>query len=168
MYPDSCGPHNKFHTSSTEQKPPTHPHCMHYNTTSREDWLHCVSTQGKTGVAVQFATYDQKNATQVQKCIAIFYIKISYYVALFRPISSKLDFLLCKILKVNCYLCRPLQPRYHRKKERWTWVGGYGAHKGMAYCHIHKLSNAPLGNESPIYRQCDELHPKREIEFLCR
>ncbi len=43
MYPDSCGPSTKFYTSSTEQKPPEHPHCIHYNKTSREAWLHCVS-----------------------------------------------------------------------------------------------------------------------------
>ncbi len=45
-----------------------------------------------TGVAVQFTTQDQKNATPVQKCIAIFNIKICYYVVLFIPIASKLEF----------------------------------------------------------------------------
>ncbi len=34
-----------------------------------------------SGVAVQIATQDQKNATPVQKCIAVFFI----------PISSKLE-----------------------------------------------------------------------------
>ena len=43
MYPDPCGLPTKFHTSSTEQNPPTHLHCIHYNT-SQEVWLHCVST----------------------------------------------------------------------------------------------------------------------------
>ncbi len=41
---------------------------------------------------MQFATQDQKNATPVQKCIATFNIKICYYIVLFIPISSKLDF----------------------------------------------------------------------------
>ena len=36
-----------------------------------------------TGIAVQFATQDQKNATQVQKCIAIF-----------KKNSSKLEFIM--------------------------------------------------------------------------
>ena len=45
-----------------------------------------------TGIAVQFATQDQKNATQVQKRIAIFNIKISYYAVLLIPLSSKLEF----------------------------------------------------------------------------
>ena len=26
------------------------------------------------------------------------------------------------------------------------------------------LCNAPMGNESPIHRQCDQLHPERENE----
>ncbi len=35
----------------------------------------CVHTGNNlTGVAVQFATQDQQNATQVQKCIALFTI----------------------------------------------------------------------------------------------
>ena len=42
MYPDSCGPPNKFHTSSTEQKPLVHLHCIHNNTTSQEAWLYCA------------------------------------------------------------------------------------------------------------------------------
>ncbi len=46
-----------------------------------------------TGVAVQFATQDQKSATQIQNVyIAIFNIKICYYVVPFIPISSKLEF----------------------------------------------------------------------------
>ncbi len=102
MHPDSCGPPNKYHTSSTEQKPPAHPHCIHYNITSREAWLHCVSTP-----------------------------------------SSLLP----------------------QKKIGGHGLGVTGAHKGMA-CRI--LSNAPLGNESPAYRQCEQLHPKREIEVLGR
>ena len=44
-----------------------------------------------TGIAVQFATQDQKNATPVQKCMAIFNIKICYYTVLFIPISSRLE-----------------------------------------------------------------------------
>ncbi len=40
--PDSCGPPNKFHTSSTEQKPLVHLHCIHNNTTSQEAWLYCA------------------------------------------------------------------------------------------------------------------------------
>ncbi len=59
-------------------------------------------------------------------------------------------------------MCRALQPRYHRKKNSWPWVGGYRAHKGTACC------NAPLGNESPTYRQCEQLYPKREIRVLGR
>ena len=50
-----------------------------------------------TGVAVQFATQDQKNTTQVQKCIAIFNIKICCYVVLFIPISSKVEFFAMQI-----------------------------------------------------------------------
>ncbi len=58
-----------------------------------------------TGIAVQFATQDQKYATPVQKHIAVFNIKISYYAVHFIPISSKLEFFAtCKILKVNCSL----------------------------------------------------------------
>ncbi len=55
---------------------------------------YCIFHPGNnlTGVAVQFAAQDQKNATPVQKCIAIFNIKICYYIVLFIPISSKLDF----------------------------------------------------------------------------
>ncbi len=45
-----------------------------------------------TGVAVQLATQDQKKSTPVQKCIAIFNIKICYYVVLFIPFSLKLEF----------------------------------------------------------------------------
>ena len=48
MYPDSCGPPDKFNTSSTEQKPPAHLHCIHhvhYNTTSQEAWLVCQPLQ---------------------------------------------------------------------------------------------------------------------------
>ncbi len=45
-----------------------------------------------TGVAAQFATQDQINATQVEQCIAIFNIKICYYDEHFIPISSKLKF----------------------------------------------------------------------------
>ena len=45
-----------------------------------------------TGVAVQFATQDQKNAKQLQRCIAIFNIKICYYVVLFISIPSKMEF----------------------------------------------------------------------------
>ncbi len=45
-----------------------------------------------TGVAVQFATQDQKNATQVLKRIAIFIIKLCYYAVLFITISSKVEF----------------------------------------------------------------------------
>ncbi len=44
---------------------------------------------GVNGVAVQFATQDQKNATPAQKCIAIFNITICYYIVLFIPFSSK-------------------------------------------------------------------------------
>ena len=50
------------------------------------------SENNLTGVAVQFATQDRKNPTQVQKCIAIFNIKICYYIVLFIPISTKLEF----------------------------------------------------------------------------
>ncbi len=55
----------------------------------------CAGNMGNnlTGVAVQFATQDQKNATSVQKCTAIFNIKICYYVVFFIQISSKLEFL---------------------------------------------------------------------------
>ena len=45
-----------------------------------------------TGVAVQFATQNQINATQVQQLMAIFNIKICYYDEHFIPISSKLEF----------------------------------------------------------------------------
>ena len=44
-----------------------------------------------TGVAVQFATRDQKNATQVQKCIAIFNIKVCYYVVLLYQVECISD-----------------------------------------------------------------------------
>ncbi len=44
MFPDSCGLPNKFHTSSREKKPLAHLHSIHYNTTSRGAWLHCVSS----------------------------------------------------------------------------------------------------------------------------
>ncbi len=46
-----------------------------------------------TDIPAQSTTPDQKNATPVQKCIAIFNIKVCYnYVLLFIPISSKLEF----------------------------------------------------------------------------
>ncbi len=46
-----------------------------------ENWATDQATQllqagnNLTGVAVQFATQDQQNAAQVQKCIAVFTIK---------------------------------------------------------------------------------------------
>ena len=57
-------------------------------------WKICGFETGNnlTGVAVQFATQDQINATQVQQCIAIFNIKICYYAKYFIPISSNLEF----------------------------------------------------------------------------
>ena len=48
-----------------------------------------LSGNNLTGVAVQFATEDQKNAKQLQRCIAIFNIKICYYVVLVISISSE-------------------------------------------------------------------------------
>ncbi len=49
------------------------------------------SWKNLTGVAVQFATEDQKKFYSSSRYIAIFNIKICYYVVLFLPISSKLD-----------------------------------------------------------------------------
>ncbi len=67
----------------------------------------CGLRPGKnlTGVAVQFATQDQKCYTN-SNCIAIFHIKICYYVLLFSyQLLQSWKFLLC-MLKVNCSLFR--------------------------------------------------------------
>ncbi len=63
-----------------------------------------------TGVAVQFATQDdQKNGTQVQKCIAIFNIKICYYVVLFIPISWKREFFAMQNFESELFRARKIQ-----------------------------------------------------------
>ncbi len=63
---------------------------MRNDKTGSQSWL--LTGNNLTGVVVQFATQHQKNAIPVQKCTAVFNIKICYYVVLFIPISSKLNF----------------------------------------------------------------------------
>ncbi len=59
-------------------------------------------------------------------------------------------------------VCRPLQPRYHRKKI--GIVGrGLGAMEHTRGWPAIILSNAPLGNDFPLYRQCDHYTQKVKL-----
>ncbi len=67
--------------------------------------LHCTFHTNffKAGSLIQ---KDQKNTTPVQKCIAIFNILFKYAITLYFSYQflQSWNFLLCKILKVNCSL----------------------------------------------------------------
>ena len=61
--------------------------------------------------------------------------------------------------RLGSTVCQPLQPRCHQQKIA---IGGLGAMSTQG----DRLSNAPLGKESPMHSQSDQLHPKRESESM--